>query len=73
MATRNQKSISAFGRKVKALREKKGLSQYKLADEADIDRSQIINIENGTANPTLNTICALAAALEVKVRDLVEF
>lgn len=73
MATRNQKSLSAFGKKVKALREKKGLSQYKLADEADIDRSQIISIENGTGNPTLNTICALATALDVKVRDLVEF
>jgi transcriptional regulator with XRE-family HTH domain len=69
---RNQKAITAFGKKVKALRKSKGFSQYNLAFEANIDRSQVIAIENGTGNPTISTIYALAEALKVKPRELLE-
>ena len=69
---RNQKAISSFGKRVKALRKEKGLSQYQLAFEADIDRSQVISIENGKLNTTISTIYALAAALDVKPKDLLE-
>lgn len=73
MAKRNQKALNLFGKKIIALRKEKGLSQYQLADEADIYRSRIISIENGIANPTLNTILAIAVALEVKPKDLLDF
>jgi len=69
---RNQKAINAFGKKIKALRKAKGYSQYNLADEANIDRSQVIAIENGTGNPTISTIYALAEALKVKPRELLD-
>ena len=69
---RNQKAINAFGKKIKTLRKAKGYSQYNLADEANIDRSQVIAVENGTGNPTISTIYALAEALKVKPRDLLD-
>lgn len=69
---RNQKAINAFGKKIKTLRKAKGYSQYNLADEANIDRSQVIAVENGTGNPTISTIYALAEALKVKPKDLLE-
>jgi len=69
---RNQKAINAFAKRIKALRKEKGLSQYQLALEADIDRSQIILIEKGEINTTISTIYALADALGVKPKDLFE-
>jgi transcriptional regulator with XRE-family HTH domain len=69
---RNQKAINAFGKKIKTLRKAKGYSQYNLADEANIDRSQVIAVENGTGNPTISTIYALAEALKVKPKDLLD-
>ena len=69
---RNQKAINSFAKKIKALRKEKGLSQYKLAYEADIDRSQVISIEKGMLNPTISTIYALAQALDVKPKDLLD-
>jgi len=69
---RNQKAINTFAKRVKALRKEKGLSQYQLALEADIDRSQIILIEKGEINTTISTIYALADALSVKPKDLFE-
>ncbi len=69
---RNQKAITAFGKKIKTLRKSKGLSQYNLAFEANIDRSQVIAIENGTGNPTISTIYALAEALRIKPKELLE-
>lgn len=70
---RNQKFLNSFGKKVKELRLKKGLSQYRLADEADIDRSQVIDIENGTINTTISTLHTLASALEVNPKELLDF
>lgn len=69
---RNQKAINSFAKKIKTLRKEQGLSQYKLAYEADIDRSQVISIENGRINPTISTIYALAQALKVKPKDLLD-
>ena len=70
---RNQKFITAFGKHIKALRKKKGLSQYKLAYEANIDRSQIIDIENGKINTSISTIYALSTALDVQPKELLSF
>ena len=70
---RNQKFINAFGKRVKELRKLKGLSQYKLAYEANIDRSQVIDIENGIVNTTISTAEALAQALEIQPKELFDF
>lgn len=69
---RNQKAINAFAKKIKDLRKKKGFSQYQLADEANIDRSQVIRIENAQSNTTISTIYALADAFEIKAKELLE-
>lgn len=55
------------------LRKNKGLSQYVLADLANINRSQIIGIETGKINTTLSTIKCIADALDVEINDLFEF
>ncbi|QQR51760.1 helix-turn-helix transcriptional regulator [Candidatus Saccharibacteria bacterium] len=46
--------------KIKKLREKKGLSQEKLARLADVSTNTIVNIESGKqTNPTIETVSKL--------------
>jgi transcriptional regulator with XRE-family HTH domain len=59
-----------FGKKVKKLRLEKGLSQEKLAYEADIDRTYIPSIEKGERNVSITVIEKIAKALKVKISVL---
>ncbi|GAA3661334.1 hypothetical protein GCM10022237_21540 [Nocardioides ginsengisoli] len=71
-----------FGETVRALRHERGMTQERLAELTGVSRNQIQNIEHsrnnttdefgrhGRANPTLDTIWALAYALDVDVTDL---
>ncbi len=65
----------AFGRVLRRLRQKKGLTQEGLGFEADLRRTFVSILELGHQQPTLTTILKLAKVLEVrpsKILDLVE-
>lgn len=53
------------GGNVKRLRLKKGLSQEKLAFEAEIDLTYMGGIERGKRNPSLSVLVRIAGALSV--------
>lgn len=55
-----------FGRRLKFLREARGLSQQELSFHANLDRSYISDVERGTRNISLENIVKLAAALNVE-------
>lgn len=59
-----------FGIKIKELRKQKGLSQEKLANLAEIDRTYLPTIEKGERNVSIEVVEKLAIALEVKIKDL---
>lgn len=59
-----------FGQRVRALRERTGLSQEALAAKAGIHRTYMGGIERGERNLCLRNILRLAAALGVHPRDL---
>lgn len=59
-----------FGNKIKELRKEKGLSQEKLANLAEIDRTYLPTIEKGERNVSIEIIEKLAIALDVKIKDL---
>lgn len=59
-----------FAKKLKELREKKGLSKGQLSSLADCDMSYIGKIERGEKYPNLKMIAKLALALEVPAKDL---
>ena len=61
----------AFGRRVREVRKAKGISQERLAEMADIDRSYMGNIERGEKNITLKKAYEICDALEIEIQDLV--
>lgn len=56
----------AFGRVVRELRQRKRLSQEKLAFAADLDRNYISLIELGKNSASVRTIFKLCTALQVR-------
>jgi transcriptional regulator with XRE-family HTH domain len=60
-----------FGRKLRKLREHKGLSQEKLAELADLHRTYVSGVERGERNISLVNIERLANALGIALADLV--
>jgi len=61
-----------FGQHLKQLREKKGLSQDDIAARCRITKSSLSVIENGNRNFSFTTLLALAKALEVEPKILLE-
>jgi transcriptional regulator with XRE-family HTH domain len=62
-----------FGKRVKKLRNQKGLSQEKLADRASLHWTYISGIERGLRNISLKNIFKIAKALKVNPKNLLEF
>ena len=61
----------AFGKAVKAERERLELSQERLGELAKLDRTYVSGLERATRNPTLATMEKLAKALGVPLSKLV--
>jgi transcriptional regulator with XRE-family HTH domain len=59
-----------FGRNVRRLRQKRGLTQEELAFEAEIDLTYMGGIERGKRNPSLLVMARIAHALNVSLPKL---
>ena len=70
---KNKEFISAFGRNLKKVRNKSGLSQEDLANDADIPLSQVGRIERGEVNTTISTVYAISKALNISIDTLFKF
>lgn len=57
--------LSAVGKRIRAVRETKGMTQEDLAAKADISPTHIGVIERGAKVPNLDTFIAIVNALEV--------
>ena len=60
----------AVGRRIKAAREVKHMTQEKLAETIELSTDHISVIERGVKVPRLDTFVAIANALEVSADDL---
>jgi transcriptional regulator with XRE-family HTH domain len=60
----------AWGLAVRGVRSERGLSQERLAQLADLDRTYVSGVERGERNPSLTTLLRLASALDVQVSEL---
>ena len=62
-----------FGCHLKKLSKQKNLTQEKLSELANIDRSYISDIERGVKNVSIEKLYQLANALEISMKDLLNF
>ncbi|MBL7690589.1 MAG: helix-turn-helix transcriptional regulator [Flavipsychrobacter sp.] len=69
---RNEELLKVFGKRLKQLRESKGLSQQELANLCDIEHSQISRIELGKINTTISTLFLIASKLEIEATELIK-
>ncbi len=59
------------GKVIAEFRKRKGLSQEVLSGLADVGRTHLSAIENGTRKPTLETLYKICRALDVKMETVV--
>ncbi|CAA0252491.1 Putative transcriptional regulator [Tenacibaculum maritimum] len=61
------------GQRIVELRSQKGWSQSDLARACNKDRQALEKLENGKVNPTIYSLLEIAKALEVPLKELVDF
>jgi len=62
-----------LGKRIKELRKRKGLSQEKLAELADIEPTSLSNIENGRNYPSFATLENIVKFLDATFIDVFKF
>ena len=63
--------IKVFSKVLRELRIKNQLSQEKLAELCDLDRTYISLLERGLRQPTITTIFKLAEALQITPSEFI--
>jgi transcriptional regulator with XRE-family HTH domain len=61
---------SALGDAVRQLREKRGITQERLAQDAGVTTGTVSLIERGRSNPAWGTVKAIADGLKVSMAEL---
>jgi len=69
----NEKFLTDLGNHIRKVRKKKGYTQERLANEINIDISQISRIERGILNTSISTIKAISDVLGVSLSELMDF
>lgn len=67
--------LKNVGKKIQEIRVSKGLTQVDLVGkiQGEIDTTNISRIESGRTNPTIFTLYRIAIALEIELKDLMDF
>jgi len=63
-------ALRKFGANVRAKRDAKKLSQEKLAEFADLDRTYISSVERGLRNISILSVARIAKALKTTAAEL---
>ena len=71
MAKATKFSRLTFGKAIRLAREEHGLSQEAFAERADVHRTYISSIELGKVNVGIEVANSLAAALGIRLSELV--
>jgi transcriptional regulator with XRE-family HTH domain len=64
--------LDVLSARLRARRTDRRLSLDRLAALSDVSKGLLVQIENGEANPSVATLCKIAAALGASVADLVQ-
>lgn len=66
---RKEKDAVAFGKRLRTVRMRAGISQADLAEKSGVHRVQIARFETGKQQPVWGTVVALAKALGVSCQE----
>lgn len=61
-----------LGKRIKRLREERGISQRKFALMIGMDRSYLISVEAGRRNIAIDNLAKIARGLDVSLSELME-
>lgn len=67
-----KKTSINFGERLKAIRRKKGLTQYQLADILNTSQRMIAHYEKNGNRPRIDKVKSLAEVLGVSISELIE-
>ena len=70
---RSQEFIDKIAKKINEIRVEKGIVQEDIVDRTGFTQKQVWSILNGKSNPTVSSIEAIAKALEIHPKDLLDF
>lgn len=70
--TEKQRFAKHIGKRLRKVRESKGLSQEELSEKAGYYRTYVGHIENGRHSPSVHTMWRLAQVLKVDVSELLK-
>ena len=62
-----------IGNRIKELRKELGLSQEKLANNCDLDRTYVASVENDKRNISIINLEKIVKALNVSLKDFFDF
>ncbi len=62
-----------LGLKIRVERQKRKMSQEKLAELSDLNRNFIGMVERGESNITVKNLECIAKAFEINIKDLFDF
>jgi XRE family transcriptional regulator, regulator of sulfur utilization len=69
-AAHSHQPTAGVGQRLRALRQQRGISLSALARASGLGKATLSGLENGTRNPTLETLYAVAAQLDVTLAAL---
>jgi transcriptional regulator with XRE-family HTH domain len=67
---KDQQLLNFIGERIRDVRISKGLSQEALANECEVDYTQINRMELGKVNFSVSYLSKIAAVLQIKPQDL---
>ena len=71
--SKNQIFLIEFGKNLRKIRKSKGFTQAELANDLDIEISQISRIERGIINTSIITIYKISTTLKINITELFNF
>ena len=61
-----------IGKRIRDLRESKGISQQNLAAVCNFEKANLSRIEAGRTNPTISTLYKISQALKITISEIVD-
>ena len=73
VSEQKKKYLNLLGKRIAIIRNKKGISQSQLSDIVELDVMTISRIERGLINISIFNIYNISKALEVPLKELLDF